>query len=267
MRSRKKKNICRNLKREAKRLKESENILKVKVKTLTSKLRGKSIYNSPSPSPSSVSSSDYDSSRSVSPNTISSCEERTPLAKQIFSLLSPGTKRKTKRALSINKPVGFSKKIRTELGINIHKTESLKSTVKSVLCKEVEKFFQRPDVTKICADKKKTATDPHQRSRCNTSRQKSYPKYFKKVTFMTRLPCSTFYGYHSSLSFSRLVDSKTCLFAFCFRFPFSILIRFDFLYLGLCVGSVILLILIKATSFSITHFQQSHVSNKISFAF
>jgi len=161
---RKKKNICRNLKRETQRLKESENILKVKVKALTSKIRRKRTYHPASPS-SSLSSSDINlySSSSASPNT-SSCEERTPLAKQIYSLLSPGTKQKTKRALSINKPVGFSKKIRTELGINIHKTENLKSTDKSALCKEVEKFFQRPDITKICPDKKKIVTDPSDKS-------------------------------------------------------------------------------------------------------
>ena len=72
----------------------------------------------------------------------------------------------------MNKPVGFSKKIRTELGINIHKNESLKSKAKSILCQEVEKFFQRPDITKICPDKKKTVADPNdKKNKCASAIQ------------------------------------------------------------------------------------------------
>lgn len=126
---RKKRSIYRKLKRETTRLKESERTLKIRVKSLTSKIRGKCtpLHHSSS----SSSASDFETTFCLSPASSPFSpkpKQTTPLSKHIYSLLSPGTKRKTRRALSLNKPSGLAKNIRAELGINIHKHATLKLT-------------------------------------------------------------------------------------------------------------------------------------------
>ena len=52
------------------------------------------------------------------------------------------------------------KKFRDEIGLKTSKKFQPKSMEKSKLCKYVEEFFNHPDITKICPENKKVATDP-----------------------------------------------------------------------------------------------------------
>ena len=154
---RKNKKIYRKMSRSTQKLKKSNEVLKVRIRSLTSKLS--KFHSTPYSS-----DTGYDASSSDVSIDNHTPKQRTPISRHIWDVLSPNTKRKTHRSLCIVRPEGLSGQIRKEIGLNINRQELPKCEIKSLLCQKIEEFFNRPDVTKICPDKKKVAVDPINRN-------------------------------------------------------------------------------------------------------
>ena len=66
---------------------------------------------------------------------------------------------KQKLSLSVSPGSGLRQKIRSEIRVNLSNQLYAKSEEKSILAKEVEKFFFREDITQLCPDLKKSVKD------------------------------------------------------------------------------------------------------------
>ena len=127
--------------------------LKINVETLTGKLQELT-------ESTNQAADDTNDSLNHTPPTMPLPTESTPLAKRIRKTLTPRTKSKVCKSLSVAGPSGSSKQYREQIRLNLSKIETVKRKLKSALCLSIEEFFNRTDVTKVCPDKKKVITDP-----------------------------------------------------------------------------------------------------------
>ena len=74
--------------------------------------------------------------------------------------LSHRTNPKVGKSLSVTGPSGLSKQYRDQIGLSLSKIETVQKRTKNTLCCLIEEYFSRPDVTKLCPDKKKVVADP-----------------------------------------------------------------------------------------------------------
>ena len=141
------------------------NCLQVNVAALTQKNFG--VCLSTSEESEVESDEDMEQINATTQTYISYCKSHTiDTAKIIYDSLSPPSKKKARFALTIcdNKPDGFDRQIRRDVGVNIGKEMSIleKSSEKesmSKLSQSVEDFFLQDHITKLCPDKKRTTTD------------------------------------------------------------------------------------------------------------
>ena len=86
--------------------------------------------------------------------------KRHNIAKSIWNVITPRTKRKAALSLSIaENPVGLAMQIRQEIGINIIKHVEMVSSTKSKLGQATEAFFLQKHVKRVCPDKDKYVID------------------------------------------------------------------------------------------------------------
>lgn len=82
------------------------------------------------------------------------------VSRSLWNSLSPPSRKRSKTTLEMQEhPVGFNQAVRREIGINLSNKVSYGSN-KSKVAKEIEKFFDQDDVTRICPDKKAVMKNP-----------------------------------------------------------------------------------------------------------